>query len=1630
MRKIFKHTFRLLLALVGVGVAGIALLYVPGVQDFALRKALGPVSKSLGMELTVERLRLQFPLHLTIEGIRIVGNDAASGEADTLADCRSFVLDVDPWPLFRGEAVVRSLRIDRLKANYRDTLSGFGLHVAAGHLGVEQMRADLRRERASVGALALESTAVFLRPGAADEVEQPDTTAPLRWAIDVAQLAIRSTRFAMGADETAPELSAEVAAGTIEECRIALESQEVDVRQLRIDAGAYTYLTAPESAQTADEARLTAAGTGTDRGARDEKEARTEKGTRDEKETKDAKGARTEKGVPETDSPEPDRDGANNEAGTPWSIRIGEVALNDNRILYGTAGHRPAEGLDPARLELTHVDLRIDSLYNRGSNLALQLQQLAFRERCGLTVEQTRGSFTMNEAGIALRGFALTTADSHLQADLEAGGGILRMEPATPLRADLQAGISTRDLKRIAPTAIPAPLDNRRLGLHLSTEGTLEELGRIGVELTSPDHLQLTLDGKARYPLDPRRLAASVGFRGELRDPAFLLEILPDTALRRRVGLPQRIALQGSASARNQSYSLSSVLRAGKGRITLDGRLEEPRQRYEATIRCDSFPLGSFLPKDSLGRLDLQLTARGEGFDPLLASTQSRIQLEVDRAEYRGHDFGGLALEAALEEQHLTGRLTDRDSALRLALDLEGRLTRDWQQAHLRGRIGWFDLQALGLIGEPIGGLFDLDAEALTARNGRMAARVALDSIRIRDGEEISTIRPTSAAFATDSASTRAEMQSGDLHLTFGTPQSLDSLLQALPRGIEALTRQIREQRLDMDSLKPALPDFRLQLTAGQNNILNNFLRTKRLAFRRLEMRGANCDSLPLALGMQIEGLTTSGFRIDTVGISLLQEGRRLGYALRVANAPGNLDHLSAAGLRGSLVENTARMELYQRDSRGRTGLRSELDAAWNDSLVRVSLGADPQFGFEPWTVNPGNYLVYRFDRRLQADLDLRRGPQRFALHSLPARDSIPGIRLETAGLGIASMLGLLPAAPPVDGALGADLTLGMAADTLGVRGIVSIDSLTYDRQPFGNLALRARYAQGDRLQAEAHLLLDSTMLLSATASIDPTAAEELSARIDIPGLPLQRLNPLLPADLLRLSGELTGDVRAEGSTARPRIDGGLRFASTALRVPMIGTTFRMAEDTIRIDSSRLRFDRYALLAPNRQPLTIDGEVNLSDPSRMTTDLRLRAADFQLVNVPRKERTTVYGEAYLDLNTSIQGPVDALAVRGRVGLLGGTDINYVMQSSPVEVRQQSQNVVSFVSFRELDSREAFEELPPVRIGGMNMALNVDINSDVKVAVDLSTDGSNRIDLRGGGNLTYTMNPLGDTRLSGRYLLTGGTVCYNPPVIAQKLFRIQPGGYVEWLGDPADPSFNITAVENVRANVSTDGDESRPVNFNISINIRNTLADLSISFDLSAPEDLTMQNQLNSLTAEQRANQAMNLLIYNTYTGPGTTAKVSTENPLNTFIQKELNQWAQNSLKGVDLSFGIDSYGEDDPNGQRTDYSYRLSKNLFSNRIRAVIGGKFSTDADPSQNLRENLIDDISIEYMLDKRDNMYIKLFRHTGYESILEGEITETGVGFVIRKRISRLGDLFRSSKPRTQRTEKQKDHEEDDAR
>ena len=1570
-RKMLKYLLRGLLILVVLLLILPAVLYIPGVQRWACDRAETLLSRTLAMDLDIGRLRLSFPLHLTVD--RAVLREGG----DTLLRCERLEVEVAPLPLLRREISVRLLALSDLDLHYVDSLGGMNARVALDELTLRINRVDLRKHTLSIFRADLfgGDVALDLAPST-KSASPPDTTAVTPWRIMVGQLTLSDAAFRMRTAPGGSELGATLVRGTVDGCEADLAASQLSVARVALDRGAYAFRTAA--------------------------------------------AAPASKEVSDTPAPE----------SRPWNIRVGHVAVRDNRVAYGTMGHRPAAGFDPQALELSRLNLTLDSLWNCGSEIALQLGQLSFAERCGLEVCDATGRFSMDRQGIRLSDFRLETPRSQLAAELYAGAGIVALDARTPVSVEVH---TTLVLAELSPwISLPASLRRRMLSGGFVASGTFGNLSEVKVEVSSPDMLNVNISGNVKNLPPSRNLVASARLVGNLTDLDPLVVLVPDTALRHRLAIPRGMVLRGQTEMRRGALTAEALLSVAGGGLSLAGSFDPARESYRAELRCDSFPLGRFLPGDSLGRVDLVAEAAGEKLNLLSEDARAEIRARLGMLEFRGYDFGGPELELSFADGRLSGSLADRNEALRLALDLSGELTAERQRIGVAGTVGEFDLRRMGVVREPVGGSFRLDLQAAAAASGSREVRLDLDSIVIRNGYRTDRIRPTQLTFGADTASVRAGVSSGDLSLAFASSVPLDSLTTRMTRSAERLNGELRDGAFDMAAWQEELPPFTLRLDAGRNNILNNFLKTRKVAFKSLHAAAGCMPDEPVALRMQIGGLTSEKFVLDSVMLSVTGQGAGLAYDLRIANAPGHLDHVAQADLSGRIERHGGELRFAQRNRSGAEGLRFGLDFEWCDSLFRARMNPlDPVFGYDVWRVNADNFVEYDFGRRLAADLDLRCGTRRFALTSRPSTVSeLGGVQVDLAGVDIGAVLALLPAAPPLGGRLGVNLFVGLSPDSLAVRGALALDSLTHRTERFGDVTLGLSYGQGRNHRADARLTLDGQEILTARGDYDAAREEPFDMTLDLPGFPLQRLDLFLPPELLCLSGDLWARVHLGGSAEHPRLDGALRFANTGLTVPMVGSTFRLASDTLRLQDGMLRFDDYALYAPNGAPLTIRGGVDLLAADGATADLAVRTSNFRFVDVARKERTAVYGVAALDLDLTARGPLDALRVRGRVALPGGTEVNYVMQDAPLEVKERPQEVVHFVSFRQLDEEPLLEPTAKAgRLGGMDVALDIDISNDVRAGVDLSADGSNRIDLRGGGSLTFTMNPLGDMNLSGRYLLSGGTVRYSPPIIAPKIFTIRPDSYVEWVGNAADPSFSITAVEQVRANVSTDGGESRSVNFEVSIRISNTLNDLSVTFDLSAPEDLSMQNTLRSLTPEQRAMQAMNLLIYNTYNGPGTTAKAQTGNPLNAFIQKELNQWAQNSLKGVDLSFGIDSYGADDPGGEHTDYSYRLSKNLFSNRFRAVVGGKFSTDSDPSENLRENLIDDLSFEYLLTKSGNMYIRLFRHTGYE-ILEGEITQTGVGFVIRKRMARLGDLFRSERSKTKKNKTHDAQNEDHTR
>jgi hypothetical protein len=275
--------------------------------------------------------------------------------------------------------------------------------------------------------------------------------------------------------------------------------------------------------------------------------------------------------------------------------------------------------------------------------------------------------------------------------------------------------------------------------------------------------------------------------------------------------------------------------------------------------------------------------------------------------------------------------------------------------------------------------------------------------------------------------------------------------------------------------------------------------------------------------------------------------------------------------------------------------------------------------------------------------------------------------------------------------------------------------------------------------------------------------------------------------------------------------------------------------------------------------------------------------------------------------------------------------------------------------------------------------------------------------------------MGDMTLNGQIFTGNGYANYKVPVMGEKQFNFEPSSYALFNGDIMNPVLNISAYDNIRANVINSSGNSNLVNFLVTLNVTQTLSDPKIVFDLSTDDDLQVQNELKSMSPDQRSTQAMNLLVTGRYSGADTKTASGNiaDNMLYSFLTSQLNSWAANNIRGVDLSFGIDQYDKsvDGVSSNTMSYSYQVSKSLFSNRFKIVVGGNYSTDASADENFAQNLISDISFEYTLKQTNSlsMLLRLFRHVGYESVLEGEISEMGVGFTMRRRLGDLRRLFK---------------------
>ncbi|MDE6079897.1 MAG: translocation/assembly module TamB domain-containing protein [Duncaniella sp.] len=1563
--KIFIITLGCLIALV---VLTLVALYLPPVQDFAVKIATEKVSESTGMKISVGRLRLGFPLRLNVKDVCVI-----EAQGDTMLTARSLSTSVALMPLINGQIDVSGVELDSAfyQMGNADSLMWLRAHIRRADIGATGV--GLKSGLINLSNSVIDGADISLRMLNDTTPPAPKDTTSTPYIIKSPLLRLRNVVYRMSMEGTIDSLGCTVEDACLRDALIDLTTSRINARSLAIDSvtAAYLYPAPTDSVVTAASP------------------------------------------VDSTDT-----------ASVPFTITADTLRLSARSGLYARSGLSPAPGFDPSYISVSAVEIEIDSFYNRGVAIRVPLKRLRAVERSGLDLSGS-GLFEMDSVTMKASDFDIRTLYSQLRVDASMGMGDLTADPTIPIALKASGVISPEDVVLAFPDFKAMLQPFSPLSINTDIEGSPERLDIYALNLGMAGIMRLEAEGQVSNVTTPDRLGADLGIKGWLatltdRQFSFLpLPLLPEMQIRGDVSYQPGQA-QGGLSVATRG-----------GRLTADGSWHARSESYDATLQLDRFPVDAFMADLGVGDVTGRFKVDGHGYNPMLASTSIDADAKVIEVEYQKETYRDITLDATLHQGNAKGLLSSLNPNADATVGFDATIDGDSIDWKLDADVRHLDLLALHLSDSVcVGSAHILSQGGMNTKTDAINASLNVESLNWLVGAM--SLKPTSPIdlqLTNSQQAAYATLTNGDLRVAFDAPENLFTFIDGLTPAMKEIDAQRDSMRINVQALSAAIPRFSLMADMGTSNLVSSILSESDVALKHTLFTLRN-DSL-ISSNLLVQGITTGSTRIDTINVSALQHGEFLIFRGMMRNRPGTFDDFASANLNGFAGRNRAGLFVVQKNIQGETGFNIGLNATLDtDSIITVNLlPHNPTIAYKPWTLNNDNYLTFDLvTKHLDADVTLEGDNSAIRLYTIhdPAHNDSLGrhiahhetepdpLKIEITRLRLQDWLSINPFAPPIKGDLSADLTLHYLDNVLSGNGNVSLDDLYYGKERVGTFDLDLNVSnKGGKTTADIALMVDSVKTITASGVVnDSTLATPFLLDFKMIRFPLAVANPFLPQGTGRLAGTLNGHMDITGTPASPSFSGEISFDSASVKVDMLGTTFRLSDTPVPVDSNVVTMTDFKIFGCNENPLTLNGSVDLKDLANPLIDLSAKASNIQIVKSDRaRGGAQVFGRAFIDLDADVRGSLALMRVNTALALLPQTNVTYVMTDAAEALTSQSDaDMVTFVQFSDSSAVAKADSLTTTE---MALILNADLSLREGAAVNvyLNPSGSNRAQVYPSGDLDFSMTPMTGMRLTGRINLDQGYVRYSPPVISELNFTIAEGSYVVFNGDILNPVLNLHANEIRRANITQEGQNSRLINFDVGLAVTNTLQDMNVQFDLSTNDDITVQNELQSMSPEQRANQAMNLLLYNTYQGGNTkgSAKLG-GNPIYSFLTSQLNSWLADNVKGVDISLGMDQYDKtlDGSTSTATSYSYRVSKSLFNDRFKIIVGGNYSTDADADENFSQNLISDISFEYMLNASGSMVIRIFRHTGYESILEGEVTQTGVGFVYKRKLNSLRDLF----------------------
>jgi len=1360
---------------------------------------------------------------------------------------------------------------------------------------------------------------------------------------------------------------------------------------------------------------------------------------------------------PEPENKEEQKDDA------PLALTLKKLLLEDVKVAYdNTAMPRARTGMDFNHLNFSKLNTEVRNFKMQNGTFAGSVRSAEIKESRGLDIQRFETDFVYDEKQAYLKDLYLKTSKTLLRDEVILNYNSIEQLSANPGAVQISANLRNSrvgfsDILMLVPSlrgTVPFnKYPNAVLDVNTRLKGTLNNLEIQTLQLSGIDRLKVNASGTVRNAMNPDQLYYDLNVRELSSSANTIFNLVPKNTIPSNISLPSFFSIAGTAKGSpqvvNADLKLKSTLGNAAVRAAVDMRRKN-QEKYDVLANLQNLQIGKIIQNNDLGSITGQIAVKGQSFDYKRAT--ATLKGDISSVYYNKYTYHNMALDGRINNGAYVINLDSKDPNANLKLLASGTLQSKEPAVKVKGTIRKLDLNKLGFYQDQMILAGDIDGDFTSLNPDAPNGYLQLQNFAISDTKDVYPLQDVLLRAMSTADSNRITLQSQiadlDLKGKYKLTQIVGSLQQTINQYYQFQAPGTKQTHVDPGQF------FTFDAKVKDDNLLHTFLPDLK-EFEPITLAGSyNADTRLLEINGDIPEVKYGENVIREGKIVINNANEALVYDVNLAEFKNESIALQKVRLNGDIKDNLITYNATTKDDKDATQFLVAGNVQKAGDLTKISLNPNGlTLNYTDWTVAPDNSIELSSRGMVANNFALSNGGSEIRLQSetqvpnSPLNVSIRDFKIESL-TEIIKKDSLL-----AKGTINGTAQLRDLKNNLRFTADMDITDLYVYGSPVGNLDVKAMNESADLIRANVMLSgYNNDMTLGGTIN---TKTNALAMNLNLGQLQMQTVQGFAGKAIENPEGYLSGNLRIGGTTSAPSVLGTLKFNDVGLGITQLGSNFRHINDELKFTSRGIDFDNFKIKDEAGNALTIDGAVLTESYRDFAFRLDVKGRDFKVVDSKKDNDKLMYGTLAVDTDLRIRGNLDLPQVDGNLAVTDVTDFTIVLpQSSPA--LEERAGIVEFIdqdqiALQKTIKTDSIDSQSDVK--GLDVNVNIEITKEAKLSLIIDQANGDFVKLQGDAQLTGGIDPSGKTTLVGTYVVDSGAYEMSVSLLKRK-FEIEKGSTITWTGEPTTANLDITAVYKTNAapldllqqqlTGASPGDLNQykqRIPFNTLLIMKGELLKPVITFDITTEDQnssvsaTVLDNTKAKLSMLRREESELNkqvfaLLLLNRFIGEnpfqsetGLSASTLAKQSVSRILSEQLNNLAADLIGGVELNFDLEStedYSSGEKN-ERTDLNIGVSKRLFDDRLKVTVGNNFALEGDARKNEQmTNIAGDITLDYSLSKDGRYMLRAYRKNDYQVALQGQIIETGIGFIITLDYDKFKQIFeRSRKKKEQNTQ-----------